>query len=212
MTIKRKICPPGLKNNPNKPLAAINAVTIHTTGNRALSAAAGMHADYQFGGSGGREASWHYTVDDVEIWQSFEDGQMCWHAGNKAGNEQSIGVEICVNKGARGFAIACKNAAWLVAELLTKHNLSIQAVKQHYNWSGKNCPAELRSGEWGVDWEGFLKMIQDAITEIKNTPSDWAKEAWEWAVANKITDGAEPKGAATREMAATMIYRAQGLK
>jgi N-acetylmuramoyl-L-alanine amidase CwlA len=84
-----------------------------------------MHADYQFGGSGGREASWHYTVDDLEIWQSFEDGQMCWHAGNKAGNEQSIGVEICVNKGAAGFAIACKNAAWLVAELLTRHNLSV---------------------------------------------------------------------------------------
>ncbi|HHU77259.1 MAG TPA: hypothetical protein GXZ24_10305 [Firmicutes bacterium] len=41
----------------------------------------------------------------------------------------------------------------------------------------------------------------------KNTPSSWAKEAWEWAKKEGITDGTNPKGMVTREQLATMLYR-----
>ena len=41
-----------------------------------------------------------------------------------------------------------------------------------------------------------------------DAPSDWAREAWEWAVANGMTDGTAPRGTAAREMVAVMIYRA----
>jgi len=41
----------------------------------------------------------------------------------------------------------------------------------------------------------------------KNTPSSWAKEAWEWAKKEGITDGTNPQKAATREEVITMIHR-----
>lgn len=183
MNINRKLCPAGLKNNPNRLMKAVNFITIHCTGNYSPTATAKSHADYQFGGSGGGQVSWHYTVDGKEIWQSFNDTQECWHAGDGSGqgNTASIGIEICVNDKA-AFKQDCKNAAWLVATLMKRHNLGIDKVVQHNKWTGKNCPMELRSGAWGVTWEEFIEMVKaeantsaaltkSPITETPSMPS-----------------------------------------
>lgn len=162
--INRKICPRNLKNNPNCKLEQIQYITIHNTGNYAPGATAKMHADYQYKGASGREASWHYTVDKDEVWQSFEDNAMCWHAGNQAGNRTSIGIEICDND-RDGFSRACKNAAELTALLLKRYSLPITAVKQHYDWSGKDCPKEIRGGNWGVTWQEFVGMVNEALAD-----------------------------------------------
>jgi len=162
MVINKKICPAGLKNNPNRKLKSVSFITIHTTGNRSATATAKNHADYQYGGSGGASKSWHYTADKDEIWQSFDDFSECWHAGdgnNGPGNCTSIGIEICVCDKS-GFASACDKAAWLAATLMKKHNLTIAKVVQHNRWDKKNCPAELRSGEWGIDWNGFVALVK----------------------------------------------------
>jgi N-acetylmuramoyl-L-alanine amidase len=158
--INKKLCPDGLKNNPNKKMSKVEYITIHTTANYAPTATAKNHAAYQYGGSGGTRTSRHYMVDANEIWQSFEDDRVCWHAGDVVGNETSVGVEICVND-KTAFRAACDKAAWLVAELLKKHGLGLEHVVQHYKWSGKNCPAELRSGEWGVNWPDFRACIHN---------------------------------------------------
>jgi N-acetylmuramoyl-L-alanine amidase CwlA len=165
MVINRKICPTGLKNNPNRLLKSVSFVTIHTTGNRSATATAKSHAEYQYSGSGGAEKSWHYTIDKDEVWQSFEDLSECWHAGdgnNGPGNYTSIGLEICVNDRA-GFAIACDKAAWLTAILLRRHKLTVDKIVQHNHWVDKNCPAELRSGEWGVTWAAFINLVQQYL-------------------------------------------------
>jgi len=162
--IHQKLVPSGLGNHPNRLLTAISYITIHTTGNRNPTATAAAHARLQARGNDGRQASWHYTVDEKEIWQSFKDEQQCWHAGTRAGNETSIGIEICINS-QKGFANACEKAAWLTAYLLKKHHLSIENVLQHWDWSGKNCPAELRSGIWGVNWGEFLRMVEFNLGE-----------------------------------------------
>lgn len=54
----------------------------------------------------------------------------------------------------------------------------------------------------GITYKGGNNMAAD-----KNTPSDWAKEAWEWAKKEGITDGTRPKEPATREEIVTMLYR-----
>ena len=41
----------------------------------------------------------------------------------------------------------------------------------------------------------------------KDKPSSWAKEAWEWAKKEGITDGTNPKDPITREQVVTMLYR-----
>ncbi len=163
MIINRKICPPGLKNNPNKKLTSISFITIHESGNFRPSATAASHAAYIYNGSGDQQTSWHYTVDKSDIYQHFEDWDSCWHGGDGAygpGNNQSIGLEICVNDKA-GFRQACANAAWLTAELLKRHNLPIEKVVQHYRWTGKNCPAMIRSGEWNITWADFIRMVRE---------------------------------------------------
>jgi len=159
MKIDKLLCPLGLKNNPNRAMRELTHITIHCTGNYNATAGALNHARYQLNGSGGRSASWHYTVDRDFIYQSFDDDRECWHAGNARGNSCSIGIEICVND-KPGFEIACNRAAWLVAFLVRKHNFNLDVIVQHCFWSGKNCPSELRSGVWGVTWESFLDMVK----------------------------------------------------
>ncbi len=158
--IIRKICPSGLSNNPNRKLKSIEYITIHNTGNYSPTANALAHASLLYGGTGG--ASWHYSVDKDSIYQSFEDTSQCWHAGDGSdgpGNSTSIGIEICVND-KPGFIKACENAAKLTAELLKKHGLGIDRVVQHNKWSGKNCPAEIRLGSWGVTWDSFIAKVK----------------------------------------------------
>jgi len=46
----------------------------------------------------------------------------------------------------------------------------------------------------------------DKVTD-KNTPSSWAKEAWEWAKKEGLLDGTRPKDNLTREEFAVVLKR-----
>ena len=52
-----------------------------------------------------------------------------------------------------------------------------------------------------------LNKLKEEDEVSKDKPSNWAKEAWEWAIENGITDGTRPKEPATREEIVTMLYR-----
>jgi len=40
-----------------------------------------------------------------------------------------------------------------------------------------------------------------------HVPSNWAREAWEWAFTNGLTDGTNPQNPATREQLMTILFR-----
>ena len=105
-------------------------------------------------------------MDDKAIYQHLPLTENGWHAGdgNGPGNRKSIGVEICENSDGNR-AVAEANAAWLVAKLLRDHGLKISAVKQHYDWSGKNCPRVLRGRAGG--WQGFLAAVEGHLKPAK---------------------------------------------
>jgi hypothetical protein len=170
--ITQDFIPVGRNNRPAYPLT-VNYITIHDTDNTTPGANALMHANYlknpdQGGicsdGSGMPNnpdcpKSWHFTVDDHEIYQHLPLNENGWHAGdglNGPGNRQSIGIEICMNSDGNR-AQAEENAAWLTAKVLNDLNLSLDRVKQHNYWSGKNCPSVLRGRIGG--WEGFLARV-----------------------------------------------------
>ena len=223
MNIIQDFIPAGRRNRPGIKLAGPKYITIHDTANPAKGADALMHARYLKGDdAANRPASWHFTVDDQRVVQHMPLDEVAWHAGDGSkgpGNTSSIAIEICENAdGDRAKAEA--NAAELVAHLLKQFNLPIDAVVQHNRWSGKHCPRIIRNRPGG--WEGFLAAVR-ARLEMKKpleptpTPqnpapadevSDWAKEAWKWAVAAGITDGTRPKDPVTREEVWTMLYRA----
>lgn len=145
----------------------INYIVIHETANTSKGADADAHARLQANGNS-RQASWHYTVDDKEVVQSFDDRAQCWHAGSRRYNEQSIGIEICVNEGGN-YRKAVENAAKLTRQLMRKYNVPASRVIQHNQASGKDCPRYLRNGSKGVKWADFKRLI-DGKTNSKPTP------------------------------------------
>ncbi len=161
------------------------------------------------------KVSFHYAVDDKEIVQGIPDDRNAWHAGdgsNGQGNRKGIGIEICYSKsGGTRFIEAEKLAAKFIAFKLNEKGWGIDKVKKHQDFSGKYCPH--RTLDMG--WQRFLDMVQSELNALKgvdkvaeqNTPSSWAKEAWEWAIKEGITDGTNPQGAITREQVVTMLYR-----
>ena len=141
----------------------IRYVVIHETGNPNVGANAQAHGTYIKQGAQDRMVSWHYTVDDQIIYHHLPDDEVGWHAGDQltenGGNLNGIGVEICVNQDG-DFDQALENGAKLTAYLLDTYDLDISCVKQHYDFSGKNCPATLRNTG---RWDAFLEMVQSYL-------------------------------------------------
>jgi len=46
-----------------------------------------------------------------------------------------------------------------------------------------------------------------ALPSSGSQPSEWAREAWEWGIANGLTDGISPQNSATREQMLTLLHR-----
>lgn len=137
-------------------------VTVHETANTSKGANAAAHANMQSRGNV-RNASWQWSVDDKEAVQSFYHNIKCWHAGTAAGNNTSIGVEICVNSDG-DFTKAVSNAAELVADILREKGAGVESIRQHEDWSGKDCPNFLREGSKGPTWDGFIAQVASLLS------------------------------------------------
>ena len=154
MNITKDLIP---KGNRNRPGVKINPrfITVHDTANRTKGADAKSHARYLKNGAGGREVSWHFTVDDKVIIQHLPLDEMGWHAGSGTGNRESIGIEICENEdGNRAKAEA--NAIELIRHLMKELDIPISRVVPHQHWTGKYCPRNILPR-----WNEFLGQIKE---------------------------------------------------
>lgn len=167
------------------------------------------------------KTSFHYAIDDKNIIQGIPENRNAFHAGdgvNGIGNRKGLSIEICYSKsGGEKFDKAEQLAAKFIAYKLKEYGWDISKVKKHQDFSGKYCPHRTLD----LGWNRFLNMVSKEYelllkggieVEDKNTPSTWAKEAWEWAKKEKITDGTRPKENITREEVITMLYRFRGVK
>ena len=155
------------ENSINRPQIKreIRYIVIHETDNFSSSATAQNHALYLVDNSDERVNGWHYTVDENEIYHSIPDDEVAWHAGDQrkenGGNMTGIGIELCVNEGS-DFDQTFINGAKLTAALCKEYNLTIKDVKQHYDFSKKECPAKIRAEN---RWEEFLKLVEQYMKE-----------------------------------------------
>lgn len=140
-----------------------NFITIHNTGNIGAPAKNNHNYMKNCNKNGERTASWHFTVDDKEIYQAAPANMRCYHAGTSRGNNTSIGIEICMFNDKERQRKAYMNAIELVKILLKYYNLSVDKVRQHNAWTGKDCPAWLRSGKFGYTWTWFTKQISETL-------------------------------------------------
>lgn len=58
-----------------------------------------------------------------------------------------------------------------------------------------------------LNYLGVKNNGDDGVTPENNTPSSWAKEAWEWAKNEGLLDGTRPKDYLTREELAVVLKR-----
>ena len=125
------------------------SITIHQTGNIGAPAKNNHNYMKNCNNNGSRIASWHFTVDDKEIYQAQSTNYKCYHAGTTTGNNTSIGIEICMFNDKERQRKAYLNAIELVKVLMAYHKFNINQVKRHKDWSGKHCPAWLIEGKFG---------------------------------------------------------------
>ncbi len=139
----------------------IRLIVIHNTATVEPSTTASLYHRKLLNGTS--DSSWHYTVDNgTVIYHTIPDEYAAWHAGSSE-NYASIGIELCVNgapvRSSGAFVFSgeafqrwvndiflktIENTAVLVAELLIRYDLPEEAVVQHYDCSGKNCPQWMR--------------------------------------------------------------------
>lgn len=158
------------------------SITIHSTGN-ANSTASNERA-WLDNPQNTREASWHYCVDAKEIVQAIPDAEEAWHCGKTEGNRHSIGIELCESGDRRATLLS---GAALAASLLKQYGLGLSELKQHFDWTGKNCPRILRQRELiknGMDWAWFCGEVEKQFkggAEMEKTYQtlaelpDWAR-------------------------------------
>lgn len=149
---------PGIKRK-------VKYIVIHETGNPVRGANAQSHSVFLQGGGEG-STSWHYTVDDHEIYHHIPDNEVAWHAGDRlretGGNLNGIGVELCTNVDG-DFDKTFVNGAKLTAYLLKAYDLDISAVKQHGDFMEKNCPEHIRDqGRWNE----FIALVKRYRKEV----------------------------------------------
>ena len=89
---------------------------------------------------------------------------------NRGGNNNSIGIETCVNEGTNVW-LSFMRCAKLVAKLLDENDLEIYDVKQHHYFSGKNCPQTLRVNNL---WDYFLHIV-----EVERQVLEFIKEGYQ---------------------------------
>lgn len=183
-------------------------VVVHDTGNPSKTANAEMHNRYIKNLNEKEDAtsiSWHYTVGDDGIYQHLPLDEVAYHAGDGShvfgdtyyntsfgawsiggGNRNGIGIESCVNEGV-DYTVVMRKLAKLVAELLIQYNLDIDRVKQHNDFSGKNCPQVMRENN---RWEEFLLLVRleyFAKNNLKGVDFEWISKSENMDNTGRIT-------------------------
>ena len=82
------------------------------------------------------------------------EGRICAVGGNM----NSIGIESCVDVGS-DLWYTWQTSAQLIAKLLDDNDLTIDRVKGHHFFDGKNCPQPMLENNLEIWWE-FIDLIK----------------------------------------------------
>lgn len=164
-------------------LSANRGVTMHETGNFSKGANAAAHNTYLHK-NGGKDqyVSYHYATDDAVAYLFIPLGEKSWHAGDGAsgpGNSATVSIEICENPECN-FPVAVDNACYIAALELKRMGFAdvVDGMRdkangnlfQHYSWSGKNCPQQIRAGL--VPWDLVVNTTQQYLDDLCGKKKD----------------------------------------
>ena len=156
-------------------------VVIHDTANTNPGSGALAHANYLYSSAMSGtilNTSWHFTIDDKELYQHLPETERGYHAGDGStnpgtsstylggGNRNGIGIETGVNQDADVYRI-WQRTAKLGTDLLVKYNLPLYNMRYHVDFSGKNCPQTMRNA-------GLVPLFEDMKSIEYRVSKDFA--------------------------------------
>ena len=116
----------------------------------------------------------HFFTDETSIWQSVPLDESAGHCGvdysggtapfwGKCRNKNSIGIEMCCKKDAKGNWYiepeTVENTVRLVRWLMAEYGVDLSRVVRHYDVCRKTCPEP-----WVRDasqWQAFLDKLKE---------------------------------------------------
>lgn len=96
----------------------------------------------------------YYIGNTWWCYTQVSEGRIC----SNGGNNNSIGIESCVNEGS-DLWYTWQKTAMLVADIMIRNNLDITRVKPHHFYSAKNCPQPMIENELEIWWE-FIALVE----------------------------------------------------
>lgn len=161
----------------------------------------------------------------VRSYQTLPWNMRGWHAGGNA-NDTHIGVEICEdNLGSKDyFDLVYREAVELFAYLSKEYKLNplepgvIICHSEGYKMGIASNHSDVMHWfpKYGKNMDIFRQEVKEQMDgapvvvekPIMDIPADWAKQSWQWAIDNGITDGTRPYTSATRQEVIALIYNA----
>ena len=95
------------------------------------------------------------------------EGRICNHGGNN----NSIGIESCVNKGSDIWYTWHKTAQ-LVADLMNRYHLDITRVVGHHFFTAKDCPQPMLENQLQL-WYEFIEMVKAEYELLTKFSADY---------------------------------------
>lgn len=173
MTTRELLVPLGSKRRKGNKLKSVRGVLIHNTGNTSKGADADANARYQKNSPNAEVNGWHWTVDEKEAVLSIPEDEIAEHAGKRAYNDTTVGIEICENSDGN-LTQATNNGALLAAQVLKRQGFSKAVWKQnifmHQDASGKCCPSRIIAGE-PYNWDEFVRRVNAYMSGSTVTPA-----------------------------------------
>jgi N-acetylmuramoyl-L-alanine amidase len=221
--ITNKLLTPGASHGRTGQKLDAKGVVVHYVANPGSTALA--NRNYFENGAAGNHTSCHYIVGlQGEVLRLIPEDERAMHAGKaygaawadqaKTNNSTYLGIEVChPDKTGKFSDVTYESLIELTADICSRHGFDPYSdVKRHYDVTGKLCPLYYVNNP--PAWEKMKNDINGLMEGegeddvMPTEPSDWAQEAWDWAIANRVTDGSDPRGNATREQCVSMIFRA----
>lgn len=166
-------------------------IVVHNTDNFAAGANAYAHAKAQHDGNFANMSAHYYTDDGDVAYQAAPHSRGCWHVGvnyggtnlfGRYGNRNSIGVEMCVQKGYDYEKAFCNTVA-VVKEIMRETGIPADRVYRHYDICSKHCPSQIiERGDWGR----FKSLISGGASA--DTPKQPEKVKYEPGIYKVNTD------------------------
>lgn len=183
--------------------------------------------------TGTRKASCNYGIGtDGKIVLCVDEKNRSWCSSNASNDQRSITIECASDKIApyamndsvyNSLINLCTDICqrngktkllWFTdkSKTLNYTPQSDEMIITVHRWfANKSCPGDWLYNRLGEVAETVTKKLSGTTITVQevdySTPSDWAKQAWEQAISEGITDGTNPKKDITREQALTIIYR-----